>query len=298
MRPVPPPVPPDLPGLDDVRRSFLEARGVRFHITEAGERDGAPVLLLHGWPQHHLMWRHLLAAPPPGVRLIAPDLPGYGWSGPAPHRWAKEDVASDLLALLDALGLGGDTKVGLVGHDWGGWVGHLMVLREPQRFSAYLALNIAHPWVPFHEGIRTVWRFAYQVPIALFGVPLHRYTPLVSIALRLGLHDRAALTAADRAVFADRFRHPDCARTARDTYRTFLARELLGRRSRETRRSSVPTLCLFGTGDTAVSARLASPATALADDYRFEAVEDCGHFIVDERPGLVAARVSELFAPA
>ena len=47
--------------------------------------------MLHGWPQHHYAYRDLLADPPPGVRIIAPDLPGYGWSGPAPHRWAKQD---------------------------------------------------------------------------------------------------------------------------------------------------------------------------------------------------------------
>lgn len=292
------PSPPALPGLQDVRRTFVDARGVRFHVTEAGDPGGVPILLLHGWPEHHLMWRHLLAGPPAGLRLIAPDLPGYGWSGPPPHRWGKEDVASDVLALLDALGLGGDTRVGLVGHDWGGWIAHLMVLREPQRFSRYLALNIAHPWTPFRDGIRSLWRFAYQVPVCLFGVFLHRRTPLVRIAIRLGLHDRDAMSPAEVAIFADRFRDPACARAARDTYRTFLTRELLTRRARETRRSPVPTLCLFGMGDAAVSPRLASPATALADDYRFEPVEDCGHFIVDERPELVAARVRELFAPA
>jgi len=298
MPAAPPPTPPALPGLEHVRRSFVEARGVRFHVTEAGDPDGAPVLLLHGWPEHHLMWRHLLADPPPGLRLVAPDLPGYGWSGPPPHRWGKEDVASDVLALLDALGLDGDAKVGLVGHDWGGWVGHLMVLREPRRFSRYLALNIAHPWNTFRTGMRSLWRFGYQVPLALAGVPLHRYTPLVRIVIRAGLHDRDAMTRPELAVFEDRFRHPDCARAGRDTYRTFLTRELLRQGRRETRRSSVPTLCLFGTGDIAVSDRLASPRTALADDYRFEPVEDCGHFIVDERPELVAARVRELFAPA
>ena len=78
------------PPIGGVRRSFVTARGVRFHVTEAGPEDGRPVLALHGWPQHHWVYRDLLADPPPGLRIIAPDLPGYGWSGPPPHRWAKE----------------------------------------------------------------------------------------------------------------------------------------------------------------------------------------------------------------
>ncbi len=134
----------DPPPIAGVRRSFVDARGVRFHVTEAGPPDGRPVLALHGWPQHHWEYRDLLADPPPGLRIIAPDLPGYGWSGPAPHRWAKEDVAKDVLALLDALGL---DRVLLVGHDWGGFVGYLMVLEEPQRFDGYLVCNMAHPWL-------------------------------------------------------------------------------------------------------------------------------------------------------
>src|SRR5579864_5004519 len=56
--------PPPIPG---VRRSFVEARGVRFHVTESGPPDGRPVLALHGWPQHHWAYHDLLADPPPGM---------------------------------------------------------------------------------------------------------------------------------------------------------------------------------------------------------------------------------------
>src|SRR6195952_3139195 len=75
------------PPIDGVRRSFVEARGVRFHVTESGPHDSRPVIALHGWPQHHWAYRDLLADPPPGLRIIAPDLPGYGWGGPQPDRW-------------------------------------------------------------------------------------------------------------------------------------------------------------------------------------------------------------------
>ncbi|HEX6391110.1 MAG TPA: alpha/beta hydrolase [Solirubrobacteraceae bacterium] len=285
----PPPVEP--PPIAGVRRAFVTARGVRFHVTEAGE--GTPVLVLHGWPQHHYVYRDLLADPPPGLRIIAPDLPGYGWSGPAPHRWAKEDVADDVLALMDALGL--DERVVLAGHDWGGYVGHLLVLRAPERFAAFLALNIAHPWQTPRTVLPHVWRFLlYQPLIAALGVPIHRRTRLIErVVLQKGT--TVPLEPADIRWFGDRFRDPVCARTATDTYRTFLLRELpRASRAPETRRATVPIRALFGVDDAAIHPSLAAAETANADDYTLERVAACGHFIAEERPDLVRARLISL----
>jgi pimeloyl-ACP methyl ester carboxylesterase len=270
----------------------VQARGVDFLVSEAGPADGLPVLTLHGWPQHHFEWRDLLADPPAGQRIIAPDLPGYGWSGPPPHRWQKEQVASDVLALLDQLGL---ARVVLVGHDWGGWVGYLMALREPQRFSAFLALNIIHPWQSPAGMLPHLWRFYYQPLVAVLGERLQRDTEFVYRALRGSLFDPARVARDDVRWFSERFRDPVCARAGRDTYRTFLRHELPGSvRHPETRRLTVPTRAVFGVADTALHWSLASASTARADDYTLELVSDCGHFIADELPGLVRQRLVDL----
>jgi pimeloyl-ACP methyl ester carboxylesterase len=266
---------------------------VSFHVTESGAPGGVPVLALHGWPQHHYAWRDLLAHPPEGLRVIAPDLPGYGWSGPAPHDWAKEEVASDVLALMDELGL---ERVVLLGHDWGGFVGHLLALRAPERFSAYLALNIAHPWTTPRTLLPHVWRFLlYQPALAAFGDPLMRRTRFVEFLFKAAISDRSRVSTDDILWFAERFRDPVCARTAQDTYRTFWLRELPERaRNPESRRSTVPTLCVFGVDDAAIHVSLAAAETANADDYRLERVEGCGHFLADERPDLLRERLAAM----
>ena len=261
------------PAIAGVRRSFVEARGVRFHVTESGPEDGRPVLALHGWPQHHWVYRDLLADPPPGLRIIAPDLPGYGWSGPAPHRWAKDDVAADVLALMDALGL---DRVLLVGHDWGGFVGYRMLLAAPERFDGYPGVNMAHPWQTAATIAPHLWRFL------LSAVRGHRRRAAadgarpISERVIFGVGPKShRLDPAAVRVYADRFRDPVVARTARDTYRTFLLREMpSGARNPEVRRATVPIRALFGMGDIAVHPSLASPETANADDYTFEPV-DC-----------------------
>ncbi|HYZ68647.1 MAG TPA: alpha/beta hydrolase [Mycobacterium sp.] len=277
--------PPPIPG---VRRSFVEARGVRFHVTEAGPADGRPVLALHGWPQHHWAFHDLLADPPAGLRIIAPDLPGYGWSGPPPHKWAKEDVASDVLALLDALGL---DRVLLVAHDWGGYVGYLMVLRAPERFDGYLALNMAYPWLTARQVLPHIGPLLqYQPLIAFLGVPVQRYTNFLNLAFRVG----SKLDAETARIYVDRFRDPVVARAARDTYRTFLLREMpRGARHPETRRATVPIRALFGVKDNVIHESWVAPETANADDYTLEKV-DATHFIIEEAADLVRARLIAL----
>jgi pimeloyl-ACP methyl ester carboxylesterase len=277
--------PPAIPG---VRRSFVEARGVRFHVTEAGPQDGRPVVALHGWPQHHWVYRDLLADPPAGLRIIAPDLPGYGWSGPPPHRWAKQDVADDVVALLDALGL---DRVLLVGHDWGGWVGQLVVLTAPERVEGYLLLNMAHVWQKKQTTLPHVLPFvAYQPLIAAFGVPVQQRTRFLELIFKIA----ADIDPAVARVYADRFRDPVVARAGTDTYRTFLLREVpAGARHSESRRATVPIRVLFGVHDSAIHPSLAAAETANADDYTVEKV-DAGHFILDERPDLVRAKLIAL----
>jgi pimeloyl-ACP methyl ester carboxylesterase len=77
--------------------------GTRLHVAEAGA--GAPLVLLHGWPQHWWAWRHVIGPLAQEHRVLCPDLRGLGWSDAPPGSYTKEAWASDLLALLDALDL-------------------------------------------------------------------------------------------------------------------------------------------------------------------------------------------------
>lgn len=284
--------PPPIPG---VRRVFVTARGVRFHVTEAGPADGRPVLVLHGWPEHHYAYRHLLADPPAGLRIIAPDLPGYGWSGPPPHRWAKDEVAADLLALLDALGL---DRVLLVGHDWGAWISFRLALPTPERFDGLLALNMAHPWNTPRTMLPHAWRFLlYQPAIAAFGMYLHQHTQFLErLVFANGIHHREEFGPEVIGTYVERFRDPVCARAATDTYRTFWLRELPRASSGKSPRGTIPIRMIFGTDDAAIHYGLAAAETADADDYTVELVADSGHFVAEERPDLIRARLLELAA--
>jgi pimeloyl-ACP methyl ester carboxylesterase len=75
------------------------------------------VLLLHGWPQHWWSWRELMPLLADRYRLLAMDLRGFGWSEATPRGYRKNELAEDVIGVLDALGI---DRVNLVGHDWGG----------------------------------------------------------------------------------------------------------------------------------------------------------------------------------
>ncbi len=287
----------DPPHVDGVRHRYIGANGIVFHIAEAGPADGDPVLLLHGWPQHWYEWRHLIPALAADHRVLALDLRGFGWSDAPPRGYEKEQLADDVLAVLDALGL---ERVKLVGHDWGGWIGFLLCLRAPERFSCYLALNIVHPWQTVGGGWRQLPRFWYQqlIIFPLLGYLLHRGRAFVRGALRAGTTDQDAWDRPTLDAFADNLAQPARARACVQVYRTFALRELLPviRGRYLGRRLTVPTHVVFGTDDPAIGVDLLAGYEPHADSMTVELVREASHFIADERPDLIAARARELFA--
>jgi pimeloyl-ACP methyl ester carboxylesterase len=289
----------DLPDVEGVSHRRVRARGLDFHVAEAGEGDDV-VLCLHGWPQHWYEWRHLMPAlAAAGHRVLAMDLRGFGWSDAPPRGYEKENMADDVLAVLDELGL---ERVKLVGHDWGGWIGFLLALKAPKRFERYLALNILHPWVGLRDMAPNLWRFWYQWMILSPGIGygLHRSGRFIPRVLVGGSSVKEVWDDETVHAFSDSFTRPDYARAGVQMYRVFNLKEvppmMRGRYLRM--RLTVPTLVLFGEDDFAIRPELLDGHGDHADEFRVERVHGCGHFIADERPDLVAERAVEFFGAA
>ena len=287
----------ELPEVEGVTHRWVRARGLEFHVAEAGQGDDV-VLCLHGWPQNWFEWRHLMPAlADAGHRVLAMDLRGFGWSEAPPDGYEKENMADDVLAVLDELGL---ERVKLVGHDWGGWIGFLLGIRAPHRFSRYLAMNIAHPWVELRVIAPHLWRFWYQQAILTpgLGYRLHTGGRFVRKLIVNGSSNRDIWDDATLSVFADKMREPERARAGVQVYRVFNMKEIWpivrGRYLRQ--RLEVPTLVLFGTDDFAISTDLIEGYESHADEMRVELVPGCGHFIADERPDLVGERAVDFLA--
>ena len=146
-----------------VTHRFVEVRGVRLHVAEAGRGD--PVVLLHSFPQHWYAWRHVVPLLAGQYRLICPDWRGFGWSQAPPRGYDTASRAADILALMDALGL---PRVRLIAHDWGAHAAFMAALQAPERVSHLLAVNAAHPWLRQRQLLPQLWRFWYT---AFFEYP-------------------------------------------------------------------------------------------------------------------------------
>jgi pimeloyl-ACP methyl ester carboxylesterase len=285
----------ELPQLSGVTHRDVEVNGVRIHVAEAG--SGEPLILQHGWPQHWWAWRHMIPLLSPHYRLICPDLRGFGWSEAPARGYEKPQLARDLLGIFDVLEL---DRVRVVGHDWGAFAALLAAEQAPERFERLLVLNCPLPWQePTLRKALTIWRFWYQFGLAsgVGRIALQRWPRMIRRAIPTRAGNPGAWTRSDLDLFADVLREPARAAASEQLYRTFVTRELFaGMRERNPGvRLHVETKLLFGVDDVAISPVLLRGAERAADSLTIELVQNCGHFIAEEQPELVAQRAREFF---
>jgi haloacetate dehalogenase len=124
------------------RYEKIEAGGTVINTAVAGR--GEPLLLLHGYPQTHLIWRHIAPALASQYTVVATDLRGYGDSGkPAPDKansvYAKRAMAGDQAEVMRRLGF---DRFAVISHDRGARVGHRLALDHPDAVSRLTVLDI------------------------------------------------------------------------------------------------------------------------------------------------------------
>jgi pimeloyl-ACP methyl ester carboxylesterase len=286
----------EMPQLPGVRHRFVNAGDLKTHVAVSGEGD--PVVLLHGWPEHWYAWRHVIPLLAEHHKVFAPDLRGFGWTDIAWKGFDKENMAEDVIRLLDALEL---DRVRVVGHDWGGWIGCLMALRHPGRVRQLVVMGATPPWPrPTPRNVIAARGLWYMVGLAAPFVAqrlLQRHPGFLRGQIRKRAVRRGGFSKEDLRIYVRDLRSPTRARAAALLHRTFLLRELVpvvAGRYRKLRLEA-PTLVLHGQGDRVVPARLSAKQDRHADDLRVEVVPDAGHFLPEEQPDLVAEKVIEFF---
>ncbi|KAJ3304882.1 hypothetical protein HDV03_002264 [Kappamyces sp. JEL0829] len=133
---------------------IVKIRGINYYLIDEGHNQRGWVLLLHGFPDLALGWKHQIAAlARAGYRVVAPDMVGFGDTD-APEdlqRYGFQSVAHDMVALMDYLGCHSAFYIGC--HDWGGMAGWRLAQYYPERVRGLLSFCTSFQpthsqWIP------------------------------------------------------------------------------------------------------------------------------------------------------
>jgi len=120
--------------------------GITMNVALAGPEDSPPVILVHGFPESHRTWRGLEPLLSDKLRLVMPDLRGFGDSDRPQDvtDYATDTLVADIFALADAVEI---ERFALVGHDWGGAIAWAAALRGNRRIERLAIVNSPHPLI-------------------------------------------------------------------------------------------------------------------------------------------------------
>ncbi|PSK88914.1 haloacetate dehalogenase [Murinocardiopsis flavida] len=287
-------------------RRTVDAEGVRINVRVAGE--GPPVLLLHGYPQTHLIWHRVAPLLAAEHTVVLTDLRGYGDSDKPPSDadhapYSKRAMARDQLLVMRELGF---PRFAVAGHDRGGRVAHRLALDHPDAVRALAVLDIvptryafAHADADFARGYYH-WFFL----AAGNGIPEHLIgaDPEFWIRTRMGArhHGGTPFSAAALDEYVRCFSDPAAVHASCEDYRAAAGIDLVhdGADAAAGRRVAAPLLALWGAHSfVGRSHDVLAAWREYADDVRGEALP-CDHYLPEESPDATADRLAAFLRAA
>ncbi|CAM8669911.1 MhpC Predicted hydrolases or acyltransferases (alpha/beta hydrolase superfamily) [Comamonadaceae bacterium] len=153
-----------MPWFDGFEECDFEVNGVRIHarVPSAPKGQRPALLLLHGFPQTHVLWHQVAQQLAQDFYLVMPDLRGYGDSSkpiglPDHSNYSKRTLAADMVAVMDTLGI---ARFGVCGHDRGGRVAHRLAVDHPTRVQGLCVIDIA-PTLDMYAATDFAYASAY-----------------------------------------------------------------------------------------------------------------------------------------
>ena len=284
----------------------IKASGAGIHVTTGG--SGPPLLLLHGYPQSHVMWHKAAPQLSRDFTLVMPDLRGYGESdkpkGTADHgNYSKRVMAQDMVDVMHALGFG---QFGIAAHDRGGRVAHRLAVDHPQCVSKLMLLDISPTLAMYEqtsmEFARAYWWWFFLIQPAPFPETLICAQPEVYLKKKIG-YGTAGLAPFTDGAYAAYLRYVSDAATVHgmcEDYRAAASIDLEHDRTDRYagRRIQCPLNVIWG--EHGVMQRCFKPVEdwRKVTDDRFAVTGHpvpSGHYIAEQIPELTIGKITQFF---
>jgi pimeloyl-ACP methyl ester carboxylesterase len=288
--------------MPEISHHTVTANGIPIHYARTGA--GAPLVLLHGWPEFWLAWEPVMKRLAGRYDLIAPDLRGFGESGepdPAPSdRVGPEVHLADVMALLETLGL---QRIGIVSHDVGAYVAQLHGRQHPERTAGLFFFDCPYPGVgsrwTLPEHLKEIWYQSFhQQPWAAQMVGANRESCRLYVSHFLR-HWSARPDAFDDVIEAwvDNFLARGNLQGGFNWYLSNAAARLAIMRGIAPKPESitVPTCIRWGAEDPVLKAEWGDRLDEYFTDLDFNPMQGVGHFPHREDPDRAAAEIDAFF---
>jgi len=289
----------------NIEHMQVKANGITFHVAVAGANNAPSIFCLHGFPEGWMSWRPIMELLS-NVRIVAPDLRGYGQTEHPANGYDVFTLTDDIRALMETLGI---NRPLLVSHDWGGALGWIFAHRYSNLIRQLVVINCTHPktlvravlrfedfqtiripWVPFFE---IPW-----LPEAFMTTALGRKLLKLSFTLREGQKGTMNVALVDELV--ERFQTPADLHGPINYYRRMVATQLVPEKRARldavyATPISVPVTLVWGAKDGALSARVAmNSALDAGCEVEFRPLPGVGHFVSLEAAGKLALELQRI----
>ena len=288
---------------NNFKKEKITVNGIEINTVHGG--TGEPLLLIHGYPQSHLMWHRVAEELAENYYLVCPDLRGYGDSSKPPglpdhSNYSKRVMGEDMIRLMEKLGFGGFKAAG---HDRGGRVLHRMCLDYPETVLKACVMDIAPTYHMFKTADTEFatgyyhWFFLIQpggLPEKLIGEDPEYY--LTEILKRWSGKNKEfgpEVVAEYIRCFSD----PDCIHGSCEDYRAASTIDLEHDEEDMDKKVLCPLLVLWGNeGFVHRKYDVLETWEERAANVTGKAL-DSGHFLPEENPTQVLASLKDFLKP-
>ena len=262
------------PGFQDID---LMIDSIKIHAIKGGE--GPPLLLLHGAPESHVMWRELAPKFAKQFTVIAPDLRGYGRSDkPFEDDYSKRRMAKDQVELMKALGY---DQFLITSHDRGSHVARRLAKDYPGKVQKMVLMDIipsTYVWEHIDDKVANrywswlFWSQPYPIPEKLMGPQNGSFVKIVAGEDIKAGEDYAATNGTAEAF------HAMC-----EDYRASKGIDIVHDKADASVKIKTPSLVIWGKKSNTGGFDYPKIWKNEIEEVSFLAL-DCGHFLVEEKP--------------